>query len=301
MAVALSGGLDSTVLLHALHATGRPLIAVHVNHGLQPAAQDWPGHCAALCAALNIPFECLAVEVQDTGLGLEADARQARYAVLQRWMSAQDCSVLATAHHRDDQVETVLLQLFRGSGIKGLAGMRAYGPMGVNRVQAVGMSLVRPLLDCTRRDLESYAGHHTLSWVEDPSNVDVSIRRNWLRRELLPALREHFPQVDQGVLQLARHIATGVQADALAHQSLVMTLCDSDLQLKLAAWRPLAPSTRTAFLKHWLEQGGIRCGREALLELDRQLMASTQGGRRQVTSGWCLKIHRGLARIQREF
>ncbi|HEY1058958.1 MAG TPA: tRNA lysidine(34) synthetase TilS [Limnobacter sp.] len=299
IAVAFSGGLDSTVLLHALHATGRPLQALHVNHGLQAAAQAWPGHCANVCNAWNIPFECLTVAVESTGLGLEADARQARYACLQAWMSAHGLPVLATAHHRDDQIETVLLQLFRGSGVKGLAGMRAYGPMGVNRIQAQGLSLIRPLLDCTREELESYAVQHRLTWIEDPSNADPSIRRNWVRRDLLPALRTHFPQVDHGVLQLARHIAEEVQAEAVAQQALVLTLCDASLQLKLAPWRQETQATRLAFLKHWLEQGGVRCGREPLIELERQLMATTHGGVRQVTSGWSVKVNRGLARVQR--
>ncbi|MGH8454045.1 MAG: tRNA lysidine(34) synthetase TilS, partial [Nevskiales bacterium] len=165
--LAYSGGLDSTVLLHALVRAGlpAPLEAIHIHHGLQPAADRWPGHCQRVCQQLGIPLTVLEVTpVRGPRLSPEAEARRARYDALRSAMRSGD--VLLTAHHLDDQAETLLLQLLRGAGPRGLAAMPTLSefPPGWH---------ARPLLACSRMALETYARQHGLEWVEDPSNTDT--------------------------------------------------------------------------------------------------------------------------------
>ncbi|ERI53187.1 hypothetical protein N878_16440, partial [Pseudomonas sp. EGD-AK9] len=165
--IAFSGGLDSSVLLHLLAGLVRrealpPLAAIHVHHGLQPAAEAWPEHCARSCAQLDIPLEIVAVQVAP-GASLEQAARQARYAAFAARLGEGE--VLLGAQHRDDQAETLLFRLLRGAGVRGLAAMPVARPLGRG-------TLVRPLLDVPRTELLAYAEAHGLSWVEDPSNAD---------------------------------------------------------------------------------------------------------------------------------
>ena len=188
--VAFSGGLDSTVLLHAL-ATGakvadESLLAVHVNHGLNENSNDWLRSCESVAGELGVPFESMdAIVDRSDGQGLEAAARHARYGVLRRFVTDSDW--LLSAHHRDDQAETLLLNLMRGSGPAGLAG--------IGEVQPVAEGwLVRPLLDYSRRDLLEYAERFGLTWIDDPSNEDRSFDRNYLRHEILPRLDERWPK-----------------------------------------------------------------------------------------------------------
>ena len=217
--VAFSGGLDSSVLLHALQARtidiATPVLALHVDHGLQSDAGEWEKHCRATAAAMDTDYKSLSIVVpQDSGLGLEAAARQTRYQALQQCMRAGDW--LLSAHHQEDQAETLLLNLLRGSGLAGLAGigeMQAFGP---------GF-LVRPLLHVARKDLESYAALHGLNWLEDPSNVDRRFDRNFLRHEILPALAERWPSASS---RLARSAELAAEAAMLLGE-----LADDDLHL----------------------------------------------------------------------
>jgi tRNA(Ile)-lysidine synthase len=187
--IAFSGGLDSTVLLHALAdsriAHGHPLIAVHVDHGLHGQSAEWARHCEAFSASLDVPFVSCKVTVEKaSGLGPEAAAREARYATLRRLMEPGDW--LVSAHHQDDQAETLLLHLMRGSGPAGLAGIRPI------RRFAAGW-LARPLLDVSRDDLETYAAGQNLDFIDDPSNVDTAFDRNFLRHEVIPLLESRWP------------------------------------------------------------------------------------------------------------
>jgi tRNA(Ile)-lysidine synthase len=187
--VAFSGGLDSTVLLHALasSAAHHQLVvqAVHIDHGLQAASGVWAQQCRDIATAFGVDFrsERVAVDI-DAGQGLEAAAREVRYRTLGGLMQANDW--LLTAHHQDDQAETLLLNLLRGSGPAGLAGI------GEARPFAAGW-LVRPLLSFSRSDLLSYAELHELSWIDDPSNADQGRDRNFLRHEILPRLGSRWP------------------------------------------------------------------------------------------------------------
>jgi len=188
--VGYSGGLDSAVLLHAVVAAAGAarVVAVHVNHGLAAQAGTWQARCEAAATTLGVGFIGRRVVVAPRG-SREAAARAARYAVFVELLAAPDASLLL-AHHRDDQAETVLLRLLQG---RGLYGMPAVRRLGAGR-------LLRPLLGVSRSDLRAYAGRHGLAWVEDPSNLDLALDRNFLRQEILPALRERFSDVDGALL-----------------------------------------------------------------------------------------------------
>lgn len=187
--VAFSGGLDSTVLAHALAATRErhrlPILAVYIDHGLQRDSTEWAEHCTRFAASHGIGFLSRRVAVDpQSGLGPEGAARKARYAVLRQLLEPGDW--LLSAHHQDDQAETVLLNLMRGSGPAGIAGIRAI------RKFAAGW-LVRPLLDTPQSDLQDYARRQGLEYVADPSNLDQQFDRNYLRHEVLPRLESRWP------------------------------------------------------------------------------------------------------------
>jgi len=193
LCVAFSGGRDSTALLHALAGLRQEsqfnLRAMHVNHGLQAAAQDWEEHCAALASRLDVPYSAVRVTVRtDGGHGLEAAAREARYAALRAGL--QPGEWLLTAHHADDQLETVLLHLFRGSGVSGLAGIPRATPFGPGR-------LFRPLLAVPAAALIDYGADlllpQGLVWLNDPMNADCAYDRSFLRHDVTPVLRRRFP------------------------------------------------------------------------------------------------------------
>lgn len=201
--LAFSGGLDSTVLLHLLHAywQGHPdapaLTAVHVNHNLQAAAEAWERHCQGVCAALDVPLLLCRVTVEADGRGTEAAAREARYRALADTLQVDD--VMFFAHHQDDQVETLLLRWLRGAGLRGLQGMpvsRALGPG----------QLSRPLLAWPRAALEAYARSQRLQWIDDPSNIDTGFDRNYLRHEVLPLLARRWPGYRRSVVRSARQL-----------------------------------------------------------------------------------------------
>jgi tRNA(Ile)-lysidine synthase len=216
--VAFSGGLDSQVLLHALCALRDRLdagiAAVHVHHGLQADADEWEAHCQRVCEELDVGYTSLRVDGRPArGESPEAAARTARYRVLSEWLPAGH--TLLTAQHQDDQAETLLLQLLRGSGVSGLAAMPVLMRLGA------GWHL-RPLLDVTREEIRHYATRHDLSWTDDPSNRDTAFDRNYLRHQVLPVLRKRWPAVSSSLSRSAAHCA---EADGLIEQ-----LAENDLQ-----------------------------------------------------------------------
>lgn len=252
--VGFSGGLDSTVLLHLLARLARreslpPISAIHVHHGLQAVADAWPGHCQRFCDSLGVPLLVEHVEVGE-GASLERAARDARYAAFIRNLLAGEC--LLTAQHRDDQAETVLFRLFRGAGVRGLAGIPA--------VRRLGRGiLLRPLLDVSRAELEAYARSRGLSWIDDPSNTDSGFDRNYLRREVLPVIARRWPQAPANIARSAAHLAESEALLAeLAQLDLVAAdACDSHggwgvPSLCMESLRQLGEARQRNALRNWL-------------------------------------------------
>lgn len=200
LAAGLSGGIDSVVLLHVLHSLapkfGYRLSALHVNHGLSPNADDWTRFCSAFCLDLGIPFKAIKVKVLNKGNGLEAAAREARRAAFARLR----VDAVAFGHQLDDQAETVLHNLLRGAGLEGASGMAAIGMLG-------GKRLLRPLLGAPRSAVAAYAKSNRLAWIEDESNRDESLTRNFIRRRVGPLLATRFPRWRQSLARAARHFA----------------------------------------------------------------------------------------------
>ncbi len=268
--LALSGGLDSVALLHALaglrERLGVPLDALHVHHGLHPDAARWQAFCERLGRGLGVPVRTLRVSVAAaSGESLEAVARDARYAALAAVLAPGD--VLLSAQHRDDQAETVLLQLLRGAGPGGLAAMPAEAPLGAGR-------LVRPLLGFSRADLEAYAREQALVWVEDPSNEDLRFDRNFLRREVIPALRRRWPALDRTLSRSAAHCAEAQSLiDALAAADLAQVERD-DAGLDLERLGALPPARARALLRYWIRSRGLRVPDQARLDRVMQEVAA---------------------------
>lgn len=252
--IAFSGGLDSTVLLHLLADLARreklpPLSAIHVHHGLQSAADTWPEHCAQVCAQLGIALDIVRVQVAP-GASLEQAARNARYQAFTARLGPGE--VLLSAQHRDDQAETLLFRLLRGAGVRGLAAM----PTG----RALGKGhMIRPLLDCSRAELQAYAQSHGLAWIEDPSNADERFSRNFLRRQVMPLLAERWPQVMASLARSARHLGEAQHLlDELAEMDLAtvhgVSACPwlTLPSLDLSAVSALSDARQRNLLRHWL-------------------------------------------------
>lgn len=290
--VGFSGGVDSTVLLHLLRrwrltrTQAPPLAAIHVNHGLQAQAGEWQLHCEWLCRLLQIPLVCHAADISPGALGLEAAAREARYRVFEEQLEAGD--VLFLGHHADDQVETFFLRLLRGAGVRGLAAMPAGRTLGRGQ-------LARPLLQLPRAALEGYALAHGLSCVEDPSNSDTSLDRNFLRSEVLPLLSTRWPGYRQTVARASEHlaVAAAMLSRAVPAPATVYSLL-GDPGLRLADIHPGSQPQAALALRHWLQAAGLPAPDQASLdEFLRQLGAATKLARPRLQCGaYTLQRHR---------
>lgn len=270
--VALSGGQDSIVLLHALsrlRADGRlpaRLSALHVHHGLSARADAWADFCADQCAALDIPLQIERVNVpRDSGEGLEGAARRLRHAAFARF----PVDWLVLAHHRDDQAETVLLHLLRGSGVAGASGMPA------ERALIDGPVLIRPWLAVARPTLEAYADAHQLRWIEDESNADRHFRRNYLRHEVLPGLDTQFPGARQSLVRAAAHFAeaAGLLDDLALHDA--ARVRQPSGRLGLLAFNQLAPAHARNLLRQAWIAAGFRAPSARWIEEARKQLAVT--------------------------
>lgn len=243
VAVAFSGGLDSTALLHATAraAQGTRVVAFHVHHGLQPQADDWAAHCERTALALGAGFACTRLSgAPAPGDSVEAWAREWRHRALHDMATAAGADLLLLAHHRQDQAETFLLQALRGAGLAGLAGM----PKAQWRD---GICWARPWLDQPRAAIRAYAEQHGLRWIEDPSNADPRYARNRLRQTLWPAFSSAEPALAQAArwAQQALDLAAEVAAADLA------TLVDGE-RLDLVALSALSPARASNALRAWL-------------------------------------------------
>jgi tRNA(Ile)-lysidine synthase len=279
--LACSGGVDSTVLLHALaQIGGRPLRAVYIDHGLQPESARWGDHVRELCRDWNVECAVITVDVDAAaGQGAEAVARDARYAALQQQLGSEEA--LLTAHHELDQLETYLLQLFRGAGVHGLAAMPA-------RTHRRGYLHLRPLLSVPAAQVRAYAQAAGLRWIEDPSNASHAYDRNFLRHEIVPLLLERWPGAAQSVARSAR-----LTAEAAAMLDELAGLDSADAteyrRLPLATLTALSPARRKNLLRYLLRSWRLPVPSavqldEALRSLmdaadDRQPLAAWPGAR----------------------
>lgn len=248
--IGFSGGLDSTVLLHRL-AVSRykgKLHAVHVNHGLSPNAADWELHCQKICLQLDLPLLQRRVSIKASS-NIENEARNARYQVFAELL--QQKNALLLAHHGDDQAETLLLQLFRGAGIEGMAAMPASRTLGQGHI-------LRPLLAYSRRDLEKYAEAHKLTWINDESNGDCRFSRNFLRQQVIPLLQKRWPEVVSNLQRTVTHCQQAQNnLQALAAMDTPGKLQTNVLSIDLLL--NLSPDRINNILRCWLMQNQVLC------------------------------------------
>jgi tRNA(Ile)-lysidine synthase len=252
LCVAYSGGLDSGALLSALAALRARerfvLRAVHVNHRLQPQAARWAQAARRRARKLRVPCGIVVLTIERSrGESLEAAAREARYRALASQLAGDE--LLLTAHHQEDQFETVLLALLRGSGVRGLAAMNAVTPW-------AHTLLLRPLLPVPRAQLEQYARERALDWSEDPSNADERFDRNYLRRAVLPLIRQRWPAAAATVSRSARHLA---EARSLLEQLARASLQDArdGASLRVSVLRRLPLPQRRNALRQWIAERGL--------------------------------------------
>ena len=279
LVVGYSGGLDSTVLLHALaalpEARTNGLRALHVHHGLHVDADEWATHCERVCANLDIPLQVLRIVVNANGDGPEADARAARYSAFRDALIEGE--VLALAQHRDDQAETILLRLLRGAGGDGLSAMRPHSTRN-------GLHLWRPLLDVPRADLRTYADALSLRWVDDPSNADTQFDRNFLRQRVMPLLRERWPHAAAslaGSAALLAEQAELLQEEAARRLAIIRNSDPHTLSVSKLLEQPRP--CRARVLRHWLHELQLApASRNILDAVERELLSSREDAEARV-------------------
>ncbi len=256
--LALSGGVDSIVLLHTLAKLSSErsftLSAMHIHHGLSPHADDWLSACERVCKEIGVPFYAEKVHVDPrSGHGIEATAREARYEALELQRQQLNAHAIVTAHHLQDQSETLLLQLVRGAGVKGLSAMSEWD---------AARFLLRPLLQAKKTDILELANELQCVWVEDESNTDISYDRNFMRQTAMPVLRERYPQLDSALSRSANHMAEAqVLLDTLATQDI--SACDVREEwlgqsVDIQRLRLLGDVRAKNMLRYWFQQFDLR-------------------------------------------
>ncbi|MFI3137804.1 MAG: tRNA lysidine(34) synthetase TilS, partial [Methylococcaceae bacterium] len=269
--VAYSGGVDSHVLLHlctTIPALRPRLTAVYVHHGLQAVAEDWAQHCAQVAMHLGVAFVCLRVNATAAvGVSPEEAARDARYQAFATLLSHND--VLLLGQHQDDQLETVLLQLFRGAGLQGLAGMPLVAKLGQGRS-------LRPFLTVAKQAILNYAEQHQLAWVEDPSNQSNAFDRNLLRNAVLPLLTARWPMLASTVARSAKHCAQAHTALQVQTELSLAAVWDAPTQsINLTQLRQHSAYQQRLVLRQWLQTFGLKMPSEAVLSaLFEQVIAA---------------------------
>ncbi len=281
LTIAYSGGLDSHCLLHALANDAEyksKLTAVHINHDLSANANAWQVHCAKICAHLNIPFRAIKVKLEDVaGESLESLARDARYRALAHFVDRN--TALLTAQHQDDQAETLLLQLFRGAGIKGLAAMP--------KIKAFSAGwLVRPLLQTNRQTLQCYAKQQQLQWVEDESNYQQYFNRNYLRHTIMPLLKQRWPEVEKTIARSSAHCAIATTLlDDLSLADL-HNCSDPAHMLSLRRLNKLPLNRQVNVLREWLhQQSGYYPSSKLIKCLFKEVILARKDAQPQVAVG----------------
>ena len=310
LAVALSGGVDSVVLLDLLVPLAAQmqfsLSAIHVNHGLSPNADKWGSFCRSLCRSRNIPLKIVRLKINKApGASLEAIAREERYRIFKKLKA--DYVVLA--QHLDDQAETLLLQLLRGAGVKGLGGMPVVrNPANVGErtaeteffISTSGPQILRPMLEVARREIEEYAGEHALQWITDESNDDISFDRNFLRHEIFPLLEKRFPSYRTTFLRASRHMAeASTLLDELAEAD--RKECIVEGKLHVEDLRQLSfPRARNLLRYTLTQQGAILPSTAKLEEILRQLLSSQPDAKLNVVFGNTeVRCFKGLIHVRK--
>ena len=296
IAIAYSGGLDSSALLHLASVYGRqhgvPVFAFHVHHGISPNADAWLAHCEAASTALGVSFAARKVVLGSRKSGVEAAARKLRYAALGALCAEHGVRLLLTAHHLDDQAETVLLQLLRGSGTAGLSGMDAANTAPELLANA-DLTMARPLLPLSRSQLENYVNEHAIGYVDDESNSDSRYARNALRHKVMPALAEAFPGYQERFARSAAHAQSAQRLlGELAEQDLAASR-DGDC-LNVASLRAMSTDRAANLLRHWFGLRGLRMPSTSWLnEMLTQLVEARHDAQLLVTHPDChIRRHR---------
>lgn len=294
IAVAVSGGRDSTALLHATLRAATPLgvhvHALHVHHGLHPQADAWARQVRAQARRWGASF-------RDTRLpgapapaeSVEAWARRGRYAALAGMAREAGCTIVLLAHHRRDQAETVLIQLLRGGGVRGLAAM----PADVTRD---GIRWLRPWRDHPREAIEAYLRRHRLRWVDDPGNDDARFARNRLQQAVWPGLLAAFPQAETALAGAATRAAEEAQALREFVVADAATCADGDA-LRVTLWRGLSPARQALLLRHLVEAWSGRGVPGTLVRRLASELPRTASGRWPAPGGW-LELRRGRLRYR---
>ncbi|NOU23709.1 MAG: tRNA lysidine(34) synthetase TilS [Methyloglobulus sp.] len=296
--IAYSGGIDSHVLLHlcaSIEHLKDKITAVYVNHGLQDEAEGWSKHCEQVCGNLDVKFLGLKANAQAApGESPEEAARNARYAALKPLLAKDD--VLLVAQHAEDQLETVLLQLFRGSGLKGLSGMPEIMVFGQGK-------LLRPLLDISKNAIFDYADVNQLEWIEDPSNQHTHFDRNFLRHDVIPLLKQRWPSLEKTVPRSAKHCANAQAIiDTLSGDLLTAIIHPSDNTLNLSRLKDYPLLQQQLIIRQWFQHLGLKMpsqdftqrilGQVVAARKDADPILSTQGYciRRYRNTLYCLKL-----------
>jgi tRNA(Ile)-lysidine synthase len=257
--VAYSGGIDSHVLLHLCYLGGMSVRAVHIHHGLQAEADSWDAHCRNVCANIGIAYKCIHIEAQpEPGESPEDAARNARYRALAQELDHGE--ILLTAHHQDDQAETLLLQLMRGAGSAGLAAMPLIKSF-ANGYHA------RPLLGFKQQQLRDYAEEHKLVWVDDPSNADTSYDRNYVRKHVMPVLRRNWPNAGQAMSQAAKLQQDTLEiVEAMAATDLAAVSLQQHNSLSITKLRQLTKARQYNVLRYWINAAGFDRPRRNIMQ-----------------------------------
>ena len=316
LVLALSGGVDSVVLLNVLIPLSSrmsfSLSAIHVDHGISPNSNRWAEFCCKICQSIGIPLKISKVQVRkESGGSLEAAAREQRYLEF----GALQADYVVLAQHLDDQAETLLLQLLRGAGVKGLGAMpviRDYPPetsaeaggysgqLSIEQPEAGGIKLLRPMLEIARREIEDYAEEHALQWISDESNIDISFDRNFLRHQVLPLVERRFPGYRHTLSRVSRHMAeASLLLDELAEAD--GKRLGASGKLEIEQLRKLSPQRAKNLLRYTLaQQGAILPSAVKLDEMLKQLLSSRSDSRIHVVFGNAeIRCFRGQLHVQR--
>ena len=300
VAIAYSGGADSTALLYATSLLRQrgviDVVALHIHHGLMGAADQWLAHCREQAATWGLAFDSERVAVNPRGGSTEAEARRVRYAALARLCWKHRCTILMTAHHADDQAETVLVNLARGAGIGGLAATAR-----IRKLDQV--LLLRPLIDVPVANIRAWVDAHALPHVTDPSNSDRRFTRNAIRHEVMPALRRIAPTIAARLAQTAAHASTmqglldEIGIEDLEHGTDEHLASDSDLDVDRL--RALSDARASNALRVWLARRGMRAPSAAALEemLDQLRHASPEAQIALIHERQTLRLYRGRVSI----